>query len=260
MGKRSLSARRKNFERDQEAGREFEDFVKRAFMKKGINLPFYQSRRYQLEEGEGPVGVEVKFDRRCRGVDGRQGTGNYYIETSHAPDGDYVPSGIYRDADNAWLWAVGDFDDFTVVSKQLLQRFDRSTISDGVPTFKRISCNHIDDVPTKGFLVPANFLVGHASLRYLDGEFVKTDLSVPDFEAGSDVEDSMKCCICGSRKERTIMHKFTDGMRCPNCWFTEDQKHLTPEEEDELDAKERAAGLFQPDSGPYKVFYFTEER
>lgn len=96
---------------------EFQDYVVEImFTHFYIPIVAYNSRKYQLK-GESLQGIEIKNDKKFRN------TGNLFIETAEKrPEAiEYIPSGIFRD-DNTWLYIIGDYDTFYILSKRWLQK------------------------------------------------------------------------------------------------------------------------------------------
>lgn len=123
-----------------ESGLRYQDFVV-DLMLRVLRFPVtvYSSRHYQTTVGEGPAGVEIKYDELYAR------TGNLYIEVAEKARpraGDYVPSGIHR-ADNTWLYIIGNYDLVFVFAKSLLQSFQ--------PHYREIK---ITTGTSKGFLLP----------------------------------------------------------------------------------------------------------
>src|SRR4029434_608585 len=125
-----------------ESGLLYQDFIV-DLMLQILRFPVtvYSSRLYQTTVGEGPAGVEIKHDEKY----GQ--TGNLWIEVAEKAvprDGDYAPSGIFRD-DNSWLYIIGDYDTVFVFAKVLLQAFARTGRYPIIENNTRTS---------KGFLLP----------------------------------------------------------------------------------------------------------
>lgn len=126
-------------------GAEYHDFIMRALHHQGIILNALTSAKGQLI-GENMFGMEIKHDRRVRGEDGNQATGNLYIEVAEKAvprSGDYAPAGIFR-SDNSWLYGIGDYSVFYIFAIQTLRRAYASK-------------QFIEPPPkdtSKGFLVP----------------------------------------------------------------------------------------------------------
>lgn len=88
-----------------EAGLAYQDFVVKTCIEAGFVIVQYGSRQYQFSEGESHSRVEIKFDNNYAK------TGNLYIETAEKArprEGDYIPSGIFRN-DNSWFLVIGDY-------------------------------------------------------------------------------------------------------------------------------------------------------
>ncbi len=105
-----------------ESGLRYQDFVVDCcFNILKLPIAIYSSRFYQLKIGESVNGVEIKNDEKYAL------TGNLWIEKgekAHPREGDYFPSGIYRD-DNSWLYIIGDYDTIFIFSKRLLILLDK---------------------------------------------------------------------------------------------------------------------------------------
>lgn len=106
-----------------ESGQLFQDFVVDAAHNiLGLVIQQYASRTYQMTVGESLNGVEIKNDEKYAS------TGNLWIETGEKArprEGDYFPSGIYRD-DNTWLYIIGDYNTLFVFQKEFLKNLHRS--------------------------------------------------------------------------------------------------------------------------------------
>ncbi len=102
MGERTMA----DFERDLQAGKEFEDFATRILWDHGVVCLPHRSAKYQWRHGEGLGGIEYKLDRRFRE------TGNLYIETGERRTTDgtshWRGSGIC-DTPRPRLYAIGDY-------------------------------------------------------------------------------------------------------------------------------------------------------
>jgi hypothetical protein len=121
-------------------GTEYQDFIV-DLMLKAVRFPVttYSSRRYQTTVGEGPAGVEIKYDDRYAG------TGNLWIEVAEKARpraGDYVASGVFR-PDNSWLYIIGNYDTVFVFAKALLQIFAN-----------RFEIRENKSFTSRGFLLP----------------------------------------------------------------------------------------------------------
>ena len=181
------------WERDKREAEEFQDFVRRCLWRDGLAVDFYGSRKFQVTEGEGPAGLEVKLDREL------SRTGNLYIEFSADPSrrGDFQPSGIERD-ERIWLWAIGDLQRFAVVQKSVLWLLRSSG------RFREASANRAGDVPTRGFLLPWTALEPLAGKIFLGGTL---KIAPPDIGA----PEKFECASC-----RRMDIESVDGF-CPEC-------------------------------------------
>lgn len=105
-----------NFEKDKDDGEEYQDFVAIELWTRGIAVHFNGSKKYQLEMGESPSGIEIKYDRLL------EQTGNVFIETeSLSKDGKrWVRGGITKE-DNAWLYCIGNRKELYIFGKKQLQ-------------------------------------------------------------------------------------------------------------------------------------------
>ena len=88
---------------------EYQDFILRELKKRDDMPSFacYASQKYQYEYGEGPCGLEIKFDTKFKE------TGNIFIEVEEKTDtnnAEFVPSGIMR-CDNSWLYLIGNYEE-----------------------------------------------------------------------------------------------------------------------------------------------------
>ena len=107
---------------DLQRGLEYQDFVfdqLRRMDGMPIFLGAYSSVKYQCGKGEGPSGLEVKYDAKFRE------TGNLFIETaekSYSYQDTFHPSGVMSN-DNSWLYLVGDYEEAFIFAKNLLRAF-----------------------------------------------------------------------------------------------------------------------------------------
>lgn len=111
-----------------EVGNEFQDFVCIELAKQSIILQNINSKKFQFNVGENLQGFEIKYDSRCTGDMGTNPTGRLSIEIAEKTNGtniNYVPSGIYRN-DNSWLYIQGNYMNFWIFSKKILQGLHRS--------------------------------------------------------------------------------------------------------------------------------------
>lgn len=72
MSERSMA----DFERELQAGNEYEDYVQHVLWQRGYFFILHRSAKYQWSHGESIGGNEIKLDRLFRS------TGNLYIETA----------------------------------------------------------------------------------------------------------------------------------------------------------------------------------
>lgn len=192
------------WDKDKNEAEQFQDYVRKTLWETGIPVEFYQSRKFQLKYGEGPSGIEVKLDRKWRD------TGNFYIEISSkrmngVGEGEYFPSGIYRDP-LIWLWALGDEGEFFLIQKTILQLLHRSR------RYQERECKRDGDVPTRGFLLPRARMIECSGRRYVQGKLVPC----PDIQNSQDSPTTpdvqFTCGECGG------LSYEVDGMgRCINC-------------------------------------------
>jgi hypothetical protein len=99
-------------------GQEYEDWLQKQLATRGIFLGNITSQKYQQEDGENLLGMEIKFDGLVAE------TGRVYVETAEKAmprPGSYAPSGIYRN-DSTWLYAVGNYDILFIFGKRTLRR------------------------------------------------------------------------------------------------------------------------------------------
>lgn len=107
-----------------ELGQQFQDHIACQLQKIGVILVNYQSKKFQLEQGESLFGAEIKRDGRWRD------TGNLYIEIAekaHPDRMNYIPSGTRRN-DNSWLYIIGDEEKawiFSITMLRLLEEWGR---------------------------------------------------------------------------------------------------------------------------------------
>jgi hypothetical protein len=122
------------------AGIEYQDFVAHRLYTEGIPLVMFQSQKYQLEHGENRLGMEIKFD------DWLARTGNLWIEVlekAHPDNVNWAPAGI--DRGDAWLYGIGNYDDFWIFPIKTLQRYR---------TRKHVSLRENGTKTSYGFLLP----------------------------------------------------------------------------------------------------------
>lgn len=118
-----------------ETGQLFQDFVTRYMWEKHkVAVNQFTSERYQKLVGESATGIEIKHDEKFLS------TGNLWIETGEKArprQGDYYPSGIYRN-DNTRYYLIGDYDTLFLFEKKRLIEAERSgryrTIENGTRT------------------------------------------------------------------------------------------------------------------------------
>ena len=111
-----------------EVGNEFQDFVCIELAKQSIILQNINSKKFQFNIGENLQGFEIKFDSRCTGDNGTSATNRLSIEIAEktqAVNMNYVASGIYRQ-DNSWLYIQGNYMNFWIFSKNILQGLHKS--------------------------------------------------------------------------------------------------------------------------------------
>lgn len=143
----------------------FEDFVYHQLLLEGVCIVRFDSQEYQCAVGENAGGVEVKIDRKFRE------TGNLFIETeekSHAAC-DWKLSGILR-PDNSWLYAIGDFDGFYILSITLMRIMHRMAGANEGFKFRRV-----ETATARGFLFPVT-----EAKRFADKIVVPKPGTVPD--------------------------------------------------------------------------------
>lgn len=116
-------------------GLEYQDFVTKYF-----SLCCYSSKKWQNEQGENTLGMEIKYDKVL------ERTGNVYIEThekTNKDNEDFVESGCLRT--NSWLYLIGNYTFAYVFStKQLKNMFEKHVFAE-----KEIGTS-------KGFLLSSN--------------------------------------------------------------------------------------------------------
>ena len=111
-----------------EVGNEFQDFVCIELAKQSIILQNINSKKFQFNVGENLQGFEIKYDARCTGDRGTPATGQLSIEIgekTNAHNMNFVLSGIYRN-DNSWLYIQGNYMNFWIFSKKILQGLHKS--------------------------------------------------------------------------------------------------------------------------------------
>ena len=128
-------------------GQKYQDFITDQFLKIGIPILFYSSKKYQYEQGESANGFEIKFDDKFKQ------TGNIYIELfeKRNPDNiEYIKSGINRD-DNTIFYVIGDYDTIFLFSKTMLKNIEKD--------YKIIENN---TKTSKGYLLPNRDAIKYA--------------------------------------------------------------------------------------------------
>lgn len=111
-----------------EIGNEFQDFVCIELAKQSIILQNINSKKFQFNVGENLQGFEIKYDARCTGDRNTSPTGQLSIEIGEKTDANnanFIPSGIYRN-DNSWLYIQGNYMNFWIFSKKILQGLHKS--------------------------------------------------------------------------------------------------------------------------------------
>lgn len=104
------------YKRMKNNGDEYQDFVTDEFLKIGLPILFYNSKKYQYKKGESANGFEIKFDDKYKE------TGNLYIELfekTNPNNVEYIESGINRN-DNTVFYIIGDYDAVFLFSKTML--------------------------------------------------------------------------------------------------------------------------------------------
>lgn len=102
-----------------EAGQRYQDFVADRLYREGIVVIGFQSREYQYKSGENLLGLEIKFDDKLAS------TGNFWIEIAektNPANPAWIASGIHRN-DRAWLYGIGNYDEFWIFAVATLKRF-----------------------------------------------------------------------------------------------------------------------------------------
>jgi len=131
----------------------YQDFVVEELYKIGLPLISYSSKEFQNLVGENKAGIEIKNDNNYKK------TGNLYIETAekaYEREGNYVPSGIFRN-DNSWLYLIGDLDRIFILSKKQL------VILSNLNKYK------IVETPTsQGFLLPVTDAEKHYAIKIIE--------------------------------------------------------------------------------------------
>lgn len=105
-----------NYSADLERGHEYQDFITREFMTRGVVMANFVSRKAQLY-GENTLGMEVKFD------DVMRLSGRIFFECAcwSVTLQQWVQSGVNK-ADGCWLYTVGNYSTAYVFSKRMLAR------------------------------------------------------------------------------------------------------------------------------------------
>ena len=129
------------YNKQLKAGQEYQDFITKDLMNYGICYVQFNSRKFQQNIGENSAGIEIKHDMRF------QDTGNLYIEISEKSDPNnqnFIKSGIYRN-DNSFLYVIGDYKEYWILSKKTLISLHKSEI------YREV------EIPTsQGYLLPRN--------------------------------------------------------------------------------------------------------
>lgn len=105
-----------NYYTSLEKGLQYQDYIVEKVLKLGVPLPIYTSKKYQIEKGESPFGIEIKFDSQ---LEKRK---SLYIEIAEKRKDkiEYIPSGIFR-KDNSILYLIGDYQKAFIFSKRILK-------------------------------------------------------------------------------------------------------------------------------------------
>jgi hypothetical protein len=102
-------------------GLEYQDFVTKYF-----SLCCYSSKKWQNEQGENTLNMEIKYDKVL------DKTGNVYIEThekTNADNAKFVESGCLRT--NSWLYLIGNYTFAYVFStKQLKNMYEKHVFTE----------------------------------------------------------------------------------------------------------------------------------
>ena len=159
---------------DNEASWEFMRFVQKVTKVAGFNVEFYESAEDQLTKGEGPSGLEVKFDRKSRE------THRYYIEfaqCSRSLGWRWVPSGLFKE-EPTWLWAVGTQELFYVIHRATLSEL----YFEGVYDIRK--CEKDNDTHTRGYCLPMRDMDRKAGWRFVNGKCEYTRRQTAAYKAG----------------------------------------------------------------------------
>lgn len=120
---------------NNEAAREFQDYVGSLLWHQGMGVLIYTSPGYQIRHGETRGGIlEIKLDRRFRE------TGNLFIETEerhnvHVP---FKPAGVHG---RGRFYVIGDYQTVFLFTRKQLRRHEAT-------------CRKVETDTAKGFLLP----------------------------------------------------------------------------------------------------------
>ena len=139
-------------ENSYEDGMVFQDFVSDVmFVKMGIALSNYSSRRYQLNKGENAQRCEIKLDARCTE------TGRLSIEvgekTRNDQNRDWVDSGIMRDN---MFYVQGNYKKFYVFANRHLRSYYKKNDPEVSPKYGTIRTFYIPE-QTAEYIAIASF-------------------------------------------------------------------------------------------------------
>jgi len=153
-------------------GQYFEQYIYNVLEQLGICIvePFLTKEEQVL--GENSAGVEVKHDRLMKRY------GNIYLELEErVTSPNWIPSGIFRN-DNTIIYVIGDYDNFFLFQKGVLQWLVNDIITNEYFPIKEVKQNsNIAFSTSRGIPVPVDIL------RYRCMEEVRIELSQERLDA-----------------------------------------------------------------------------
>lgn len=109
-------------EADHQAGLEYQDFIARELLHHGIIIIGLSSGIAQSTNGENLLGLEIKYDEISAN------SNRFFVETEYLNSkGVWTSSGIFY-ADKAWLYGIGNYNEFLIFSKKFMQRLALSDL------------------------------------------------------------------------------------------------------------------------------------
>jgi len=161
----------KEYHQKIEVGLIYQNLVTLELLAQGFNVNPLYSRAANIAIGESASGLEIKYDRRVHGENGKPPTHRVYIETGEKKeyeDGtlstDFIDSGTLSH-DNSWLIGVGDTQMIWVFSKKRLRALYNRRDEPGF--FKKHDLVYIQKDTMRGFTMPQAFADKTVDKKYL---------------------------------------------------------------------------------------------